>query len=89
MKSKSRERSNITYHVAPFAGAWIEIAYTKPQCNLLKVAPFAGAWIEIIFRDLIQNQHRVAPFAGAWIEMLYLKSPEGIEASRSLRGSVD
>ena len=25
--------------VAPFAGAWIEIAYTKPQCNLLKSLP--------------------------------------------------
>ena len=33
--------------VAPFAGAWIEIAAIKPGKEIEIVAPFAGAWIEI------------------------------------------
>ena len=33
--------------VAPFAGAWIEIAKNIFQVNINMVAPFAGAWIEI------------------------------------------
>ena len=33
--------------VAPFAGAWIEIAYGEEASDYAAVAPFAGAWIEI------------------------------------------
>ena len=33
--------------VAPFAGAWIEIANGFGRSNILFVAPFAGAWIEM------------------------------------------
>ena len=33
--------------VAPFAGAWIEIAVRKQAVQRAMVAPFAGAWIEI------------------------------------------
>ena len=34
-------------HVAPFAGAWIEIRYFLNFRRFTRVAPFAGAWIEI------------------------------------------
>ena len=33
--------------VAPFAGAWIEIADGGAVSKSAEVAPFAGAWIEI------------------------------------------
>ena len=33
--------------VAPFAGAWIEIAKMGEKVLIPIVAPFAGAWIEI------------------------------------------
>ena len=34
-------------HVAPFAGAWIEISGVSSALKGVGVAPFAGAWIEI------------------------------------------
>ena len=34
--------------VAPFVGAWIEIAITALIMNFHVVAPFVGAWIEIL-----------------------------------------
>ena len=38
--------------VAPFAGAWIEIAGRRQRDDRKRVAPFAGAWIEIVYSDL-------------------------------------
>ena len=55
--------------VAPFAGAWIEIADTARLLTDTNVAPFAGAWIEIATTEITGYQPTVAPFAGAWIEM--------------------
>ena len=37
----------MTGTVAPFAGAWIEIAQGTLRYRPKGVAPFAGAWIEI------------------------------------------
>ena len=37
----------VSLHVAPFAGAWIEISEEKGRRLIEVVAPFAGAWIEI------------------------------------------
>ncbi len=56
--------------VAPFAGAWIEIAVRVSEVRVTPVAPFAGAWIEMLYdgRDFINDN--VAPFAGAWIEII-------------------
>ena len=34
-------------HVAPFAGAWIEMSNALACGISSPVAPFAGAWIEI------------------------------------------
>ena len=55
--------------VAPFAGAWIEIALWLQPGAEISVAPFAGAWIEIIELSDNSTLAVVAPFAGAWIEI--------------------
>ena len=39
--------SFVWFSVAPFAGAWIEIAMKELKDLVNTVAPFAGAWIEI------------------------------------------
>ena len=43
----------VIFAVAPFAGAWIEIARQAVMGNGDFVAPFAGAWIEIILRRMM------------------------------------
>ena len=56
--------------VAPFTGAWIEIANCLMRRLTSWVAPFTGAWIEITICPLWTGRlRRVAPFTGAWIEM--------------------
>ena len=55
--------------VAPFAGAWIEIAQKAFATPHPPVAPFAGAWIEMYQIKPMTITTLVAPFAGAWIEM--------------------
>ena len=35
-------------YVAPFVGAWIEMASKKEQLKVDGVAPLVGAWIEIV-----------------------------------------
>ena len=47
LKSQNKDTISKWYYVAPFAGAWIEIAHTARLIFVKKVAPFAGAWIEI------------------------------------------
>ena len=59
----------LSAHVAPFAGAWIEIKSPRYTPFHLLVAPFAGAWIEIFPVRLLPRPTTVAPFAGAWIEI--------------------
>ena len=56
-------------YVAPFAGAWIEIAEPGRWKTAKAVAPFAGAWIEMTESTRLPKQPTVAPFAGAWIEI--------------------
>ena len=41
--------SNLGYSaVAPFTGAWIEIAHGTGAADAAGVAPFTGAWIEML-----------------------------------------
>ena len=47
LKSLVRTLTPHQHHVAPFAGAWIEIMKEKNHEVDNIVAPFAGAWIEI------------------------------------------
>ena len=76
-------------YVAPFAGAWIEIAEGCEKSPVLNVAPFAGAWIEILTPYWSTRWKMVAPFAGAWIEILAQLCAVLHRCCRSLRGSVD
>ena len=59
----------ISHYVAPFVGAWIEIACPFHLSRSVSVAPFVGAWIEIQFEELVETKAKVAPFVGAWIEI--------------------
>ena len=61
--------ANANETVAPFAGAWIEIALNVSGLSAVGVAPFAGAWIEMSAISAIKFKIAVAPFAGAWIEI--------------------
>ena len=79
----------MAWHVAPFAGAWIEIILTMMQNKREVVAPFAGAWIEIALLISDVTAPTVAPFAGAWIEIYTPSFAPIIKPCRSLRGSVD
>ena len=58
-------------NVAPFTGAWIEIA-PEPVLDsyVAAVAPFTGAWIEITAALTMSPILSVAPFTGAWIEIM-------------------
>ena len=69
MKSSVGNPSEIRLNVAPFAGAWIEIAIPLCRVFAIFVAPFAGAWIEIEIGEKAKKAMSVAPFAGAWIEI--------------------
>ena len=76
-------------YVAPFAGAWIEMALSLPISRSNAVAPFAGAWIEISVPekekdDLLSLPSRERGLKFQFIRFV-IKSLEG----RSLRGSVD
>ena len=47
MKSGRHVAIELGQIVAPFTGAWIEIAQTEADYFIANVAPFTGAWIEI------------------------------------------
>ena len=56
--------------VAPFVGAWIEMAVPADILYFLPpVAPFVGAWIEMMSKNDKMLDEIVAPFVGAWIEI--------------------
>ena len=59
----------VSFAVAPFVGAWIEMSSAGPAPKGRAVAPFVGAWIEIKRYWPWVGYDRVAPFVGAWIEI--------------------
>ena len=75
--------------VAPFVGAWIEIAALEAQLEAEDVAPFVGAWIEIHSFVVFKQHHFVAPFVGAWIEIAAVSALLMLPWSRTLCGCVD
>ena len=75
--------------VAPFAGAWIEIAKIKKDLRTVLVAPFAGAWIEMQKQIKGRKPLMSLPSRERGLK-LYHKPPYLLAVdSRSLRGSVD
>ena len=75
--------------VAPYTGAWIEIAISMYFIMTSFVAPYTGAWIEIASPALRRRAGNVAPYTGAWIEIGSVTRPSRSVDSRSLHGSVD
>ncbi len=41
------------FGVAPYVGAWIEIAISVASIGSIAVAPYVGAWIEISMGQVI------------------------------------
>ena len=75
-----------TLLVAPYAGAWIEIAPLNVFNTLAyRVAPYAGAWIEIMDYTKGEFNYGVAPYAGAWIEMQSLFGNGDVKGSHPTR----
>ena len=76
--------------VAPFVGAWIEIALCQSGWSVFgKSLPSWERGLKYIGSDLSTGSAFVAPFVGAWIEMIKDSEYEGASDGRSLRGSVD
>ena len=69
LKSQRHAHGLRATEVAPFTGAWIEIAYAQSCIAPGRVAPFTGAWIEITIHVSHPRLSMVAPFTGAWIEI--------------------
>ena len=80
---------SLTQHVAPFAGAWIEMHETITRRNKNMVAPFAGAWIEMTqYQSMLKKSMSLrSPERGlkSVISLTDIKDAD----SRSVRRSVD
>ena len=74
--------------VAPFAGAWIEIAITALITLWLQSLPSRERGLKCCYTPA-SSLACVAPFAGAWIEIPVIPLKWLPFKSRSLRGSVD
>ena len=69
MKSFVPSFSNISYLVAPFAGAWIEILLFLTYRNFYLSLPSRERGLKYVILNDIFTTCDVAPFAGAWIEI--------------------
>ena len=76
-------------HVAPFAGAWIEICMSWITMSMDTVAPFAGAWIEIARIYTRRRMRRSLPSRERGLKSHMLIDIDKFKKRRSLRGSVD
>ena len=87
LKFATVHRNLAIAYVAPFTGAWIEIARPNATGQGLPVAPFTGAWIEISLRTMFGIFGEVAPFTGAWIEIVISCAPETPEKVAPFTGA--
>ncbi len=69
MKYTTTIRTIITNHVAPFAGAWIEIAIDRSSSPTGASLPSRERGLKYIGKGDKSHEELVAPFAGAWIEI--------------------
>jgi len=66
--------------VAPFAGAWIEIIWTKPTSwGVSASLPSRERGLKFALLEVFSRFFKVAPFAGAWIEIKLEQSIGGVE----------
>ena len=89
LKLRQSRALTLPEDVAPFTGAWIEMAPLVQGFLYSLVAPFTGAWIEISPTLRTELLACVAPFTGAWIEIPCLLVFSTSQPCRSLHGSVD
>ena len=75
--------------VAPFVGAWIEIAITGRVSSIAGSLPSWERGLKYGESGNESDFFEVAPFVGAWIEIYEEKWSLKHNTSRSLRGSVD
>ena len=61
--------------VAPFTGAWIEIAHANQRCKALVSLPSRERGLKLFNPKYLLKAVGVAPFAGAWIEIGISSSP--------------
>ena len=59
----------ISYKVAPFAGAWIEINKVDKDFEQKMSHPSRVRGLKYHYNYHINKHKKVAPFAGAWIEI--------------------
>ena len=77
------------HHVAPLAGAWIEIRREREGNQMLHhVAPLAGAWIEIHAEFEICRASASLPSRERGLKSCYVRKVWAA-IGRSLRGSMD
>ena len=57
-------------HVAPHAGAWIEIYTIEQKVKGSIVAPYAGAWIKMPASEPQEHVPSVAPCVGVELNMI-------------------
>ena len=72
MKSKYVDWLKNDCDVAPFAGAWIEIALMPTIPRHVPSLPSRERGLKFTRLEHLQEGKEVAPFAGAWIEMYFL-----------------
>ena len=76
----------IEAHVAPLAGAWIEM-HLFIKIRLFRPShPARGAWIEIVIVNVNNFRFKSHPARGAWIEICNGLSPFVTSSSRTPQG---
>ena len=71
------------FGVAPYAGAWIEIAHMEGDNEKFLSLPTQERGLKFQCSDILLCLFDVAPYAGAWIEIFQLVS-SGLGSVRSL-----
>ncbi|WP_404351855.1 hypothetical protein [Caproicibacterium sp. XB2] len=77
-------------YVAPYTGAWIEIAAPSSMCcDVPPSLPTRERGLKSSRYRTARSTEHVAPYTGAWIEILVTKDEVNVGKRRSLHGSVD
>jgi len=89
LKCPRRKRGEPFDHVAPHAGAWIEIKSSVAIRAAIRVAPHAGAWIEIYFPGDSAGTAASPPTRGRGLKLRAVKADTHVHPRRPPRGGVD
>ena len=89
MKCLRQLRITVSYHVALFTRAWIEITFLLALNFADTVALFTRAWIEIRQETHAEKRLFVALFTRAWIEIQSVHVKVSTTYGRPLYEGVD